>query len=206
MFNHRRNLNAFVVLFLTLALYAPTANAKGSEYKTVCNHLKTKYRAKKVKVPFMWLARAAVGIVKPAGVKSFKVTIFRNLQFSENSLHSEMQAVMKDAFDPEWSPILRVRSRDGEQVYMNMREAGKSVKIVLVTIQKDEAVVVRARFNPNKLVRFIENPRIMGISLDGGNGKKRISISQEDKEDKDDGRIIFEDDSEDEEESRENPE
>src|SRR5262249_507071 len=65
----------------------------------------------------------------------------------------------------DWIPILRVRSRDGEQVYMYMREWRQDVKINLVTIDKEQAVVVRATFNPDKLVEFMNNPKLFGISL-----------------------------------------
>ena len=131
----------FLAVALTLAI--PNAEAKGNEFDTVCNHLKTKYQAKKVKIPFMWLARFAVGVVRPAGVKSFKVTTFRNLQFSPETLNDEMKNLMSNSFDENWTPIMRVRSQTGEQVYMNMREEGNNVKILVVTINKNEAVVVR---------------------------------------------------------------
>ncbi len=184
----------FITLtFLALAftIIVPNATAKGNEYDAVCDHIEDKYQAKKVKIPFMWLARFAVGIVRPAGVKSFKVTIYRNLQFSPKSLNDEMKLVMRDAFSKEWSPILRVRSDEGGQVYMNIRQSGKNVKILLVTINNDEAVVVRAKFNPDKLAKFIENPKIFGISLDG---KEKISdkiITTESTKNSD--KIIYED-------------
>lgn len=155
----------FLVLVFTIIV--GDATAKGNEFDSVCKHLKTKYQAKKVKIPFMWLARFAVGIVRPAGVKSFKVTIFRDLKFSPETLNEEMKLAMRDSFSDEWSPILRIRSEGGDHVYMNMRESGKNVKILLVTIDKNEAVVVRAKFNPDKLAGFINNPKIFGISLDG---------------------------------------
>lgn len=159
-------LAAAAVLFFCF-FASPAALAGGNEYDAVCDHLKKQYKAKKVKIPFLWLARAVVGIVRPAGVKSFKVTVFRDLQFSRDTLDEEMRSVMRDSFGSEWSPILRVRSRAGEQVYMNMRESGKNVKILLVTIENREATVIRAKFNPDKLARFIENPKIFGISLNG---------------------------------------
>lgn len=164
----RRVLLIPVLLTVLLSGYSAASVPRGgNEYDAVCDHLEEKYGGEKVKIPFMWLARMAVGIVRPAGVKAFKVTIYRNLKFSPGSLDTEMRTVMSEAFGEDWSPILRVISRDGQQVYMNMREYKNSVKVLLVSIDRDEAVVVRARFNPEKLAEFIGNPKIFGISLDG---------------------------------------
>ena len=167
---------AFLTLAFTFA--APTADAKGGEYKAVVKHLKTKYQAKKVKIPFVWLARFAVSIVRPAGVKSFSVTIFEDLKFSRETLDEEMQLAMRNSFGADWSPILRVRSRTGEQVYMYMREAGKNVKIAIVTIDKEDATVVRATFSPERLADFMNNPKIFGISLDNGDRQAADKISE----------------------------
>jgi hypothetical protein len=104
--------------------------------------------------------------VRPAGFKSFNVTLFQDLKFSGDRLDLEMQEAMKSSFSPEWGSILHVRSRDGQQVYMYMRDAGKDVKLTVVTIDKEEAAVIRATFDADKLAEFINNPRIFGISLD----------------------------------------
>ena len=161
------------------AAAAAAANAKGgNEYDRIVKHLKTKYRAKKVSIPFLWLARAAVRVVRPAGVKSFNITLFENLQFSRDTLDQEMQAAMRNSFSADWSPIFHVRSREGEQVYMYMREDGKDVRLALVTINKNQAAFVRARFSPEKLAEFVNNPKIFGISL--SDNKRQASIREED--------------------------
>ena len=159
----------FALLILAFTSGAPSANAKGNEYKQIVSHLKSKYKAKKVKIPFMFLARFAVSVVRPAGVKSFSVTMFEDLRFSRETLDAEMQTAMRNSFDANWSPILRVRSRDGQQAYMYMREAGKSVKIAVVTIDKKQAAVIRATFSPDRLAEFINDPKIFGISLNDSN-------------------------------------
>ena len=141
------------------------AQAKPSEYDLIVRHLKTKYRAKKVKIPFMFLARFAVGIVRPAGVKSFGVTLFKDLHFSYDELDREMQSAMRSSFGPEWSAALRVRTREGQQAYMYIREDGKNVRIALVTIDKEQAAIIRATFSPERLADFINNPKILGIPL-----------------------------------------
>jgi hypothetical protein len=151
-----------LLLFVTLA---PAALAKPGEHEAIARHLKTKYAAKKVSIPFMWLARAAVKVVRPAGVKSFNVTVFEGLKVSKESLDKEMRAAMRSSFGPEWSSIFNVRSRDGEQAYMYMKEDGSNIKVALVTIDGADAAVIRATFSPEKLADFINDPKIFGLSL-----------------------------------------
>ena len=154
-------LTLFVFTFLT-----PEATpAKPNEYKSIVRHLKTKYRAKKVNIPMMWLARFAVNVVRPAGVKSFSVTLFEDLKFSRETIDKEMQAALRNSFTAEWSSILRARSAEGQQAYVYMREDGKNVKVAVVTIDKQNAAVIRATFSPERLAEFVNDPKVFGISL-----------------------------------------
>ncbi len=165
MFSRKNLLISSLLLLLTVTLLAPAADAKKSEYDAIVKHLESKYRAKKVNVRFMWLAKLAVKVVRPAGVKSFNVTLFQDLQFSRDTLDTEMQNALQNSFGPEWSPVFRVRSRDGQNAYMYIREAGKNLKVTVVTVEKNQAAVIRATFNPEKLAEFINEPSIFGISL-----------------------------------------
>jgi hypothetical protein len=171
MFKSKKSLLAFTLLVAVFILAEPiTARAAGGkEYEKIVNHLKTKYKAKKVKIPMIWLARFAVRMVRPAGVKSFSVTTFENLKFARETLDTEMQMALKNSFSAVWSPVFRVRSRKGEQAYMYAREAGNSVKVMVVTINEDKATVIRAAFSPEKLADFVNDPKILGISLNDNN-------------------------------------
>ena len=162
---------ALSIMVLTLLAPAAAEAKSGGEYGKVVKHLKTKYKAKKVRVPFMFLARWAVGVVRPAGVKSFNITLFEKLQFSRATLDEEMNAAMKDSLGPEWSPILRVRSHEGQQVYVNMRESGNNVRLMMVAIDKEGAAIIRATFSPEGLANFINDPKIFGMSLKDGESK-----------------------------------
>ena len=166
MFVRKSVITASLLLLIALTFSVPAASVnKPGEYEAIVSHLKTKYKAKKIKIPFMWLARFAVSVVRPAGVKSFSVTLFEHLQISRETLDKEMQEALRQSFSSEWSSVVRVRSRDGQQAYMYMREAGKNVKITLVTIDKDQAAIIRATFSPEKLAEFTNDPKIFGISM-----------------------------------------
>ena len=171
---------AFTFLLFAFTFSTTAANAQGKGYSGIVYHLKTKYQAKKVSIPFMFLARFAVNVVRPAGVKSFNITLFEDLKFSRETLDREMQAAMRNSMSLDWSPIFHVRSRDGQQAYMYMRESGDSVKIMLVTIDKEQAAVIRATFSPERLADFINDPKIFGISLND-NEQQAVNKSSETK-------------------------
>ena len=192
----------FALAFVVLSSNGQAKPVKGNEFDAVCKHIKTKYKAKKVKIPSQWLIRTFFRIVRPGGIKSLKVAKFKNLQFPRDSLHKEMQAAMRDSFSDDWSPVLRVRLKSGFHVYMNMRESGKNIKTLILLVDIDnryryrnEAFVIRAKFRPDRLAKFIENPKIFGVSLSNSKQNGRRTVKKKSSDDK---RIINEDDSDDE--------
>ena len=46
-----------------------------------------------------------------------------------------------------------------------VRSSGKDVQFALAVLEDREAVVLEVKFNPDAAARFLENPKIMGISL-----------------------------------------
>ena len=182
----RKNL-FFASLFLMLSFVfcALPVSAKPSEYDLLVRHFKTQYKAKKVTIPFMWFARFAVSIARPAGVKSFSVTLFEDLKFSTENIDKEMQATLRNSFREGWSPIFRARSAEGQQAYMYMREQGNIVKLALVTIDKKNAVIIRATFSPERLADFINDPKVFGISLNDTQQAKKTDVDVDTDKEKD---------------------
>jgi hypothetical protein len=169
MTKHRKPIiHALVALIITATLVAglpQTARADDPEFDAITKHLKLHYNAKRISIPFLGLAKFFVRIVRPAGVKSFKVAIFENLNFAAGQPDTELGLVMRGALSPEWQPLVRTRSRDGEQVYVYAREAGENIKLMVVTIDRTDAVVARVKLSPQKLRDFLNNPKILGISV-----------------------------------------
>lgn len=166
---HRKPLaHTLVALFITTTLLMTVpqaARASDPEFDAITKHLKLVYNARRVSIPFLGLANFFVKIVRPAGVKSFKVAIFENLNFTAGKTDTELGEVMRNALSPEWRPLVRVRSRGGERVFVYAREAGENIKLMVVTIDRSDAVVARVKLSPKRLSEFISNPKILGIYL-----------------------------------------
>jgi hypothetical protein len=161
----KRYLIHFLLVLTTLSFCYSTVSAKDRGFDTIVQHLKTRYKAKRKSIPFLGLAKFAVKLVRPAGVKSFDVTMFENVDNSCDMTGRELNAAMRNALSAEWQPLVSVRSRNGEQTYVYAREAGDDIKLMVVNISRAEAVVVRVKLNPNALVKFMNDPKILGISL-----------------------------------------
>jgi hypothetical protein len=165
MTKRKRYLIYVLALAVALSFNYTTASAKDAPFDAIARHLKSQYKAKRRKIPLMGLANFAVKIIRPAGIKSIKVAIFQELDHAPAAGDNELNAIMRNALSPDWRPLVRARSREGEQLYVYATDEGKSVKLMVVTIDRDEALVARVKVNPDKLKAFLENPRILGISL-----------------------------------------
>jgi hypothetical protein len=155
-----------LVITTTMLVAAPqTARADDPEFDAITKHLKLFYNAKRVSIPFLGLANFFVKIVRPAGVKSFKVAIFEDLNFTSGKMDTELGAVLRGALSVEWQPLVRIRSRDGEQTFVYAREAGENIKLMVVTIDRSDAVIARVKLSPKRLSEFLSNPKILGISV-----------------------------------------
>ena len=169
MTKHRnRIIHTLVALFITATLVIgipQTARADDPEFDAITKHLKQRFNARRVSIPFLGLANLFVRIVRPAGVKSFKVAIFEDLNPGAGQSNAGLALVMRGALSPEWQPLVRTRSREGEQVYVYAREAGENIKLMVVTIDRTDAVIARVKISPKRLSEFLQNPKILGISI-----------------------------------------
>ena len=156
---------AFIFAASIISVASQTARADDPEFDAITQHLKLHYNAKRIHIPFLGLANFFVKIIKPAGVKSFKVAIFEDLNFTPGNADSELGQVMRNALSTDWQSVVRARSRDGEQVYAYAKSDGENIKLMVVTIDRTEAVVARVKISPQKLSEFLNNPKILGISI-----------------------------------------
>ena len=155
---------------VTILTLAPVYALAGDEsFSSVVKHIKAKYHAKQQGFfGAMMLARFAVKVVKPAGVKNFKVVLLRDLDYSEapNPRSAQFLSFIQSQIDPSWAPLVQYRSpREKQWTYVYITREKDDVKLLVVTLQQKDAVVLQTKFSPAKLVDFMNNPQIMGISL-----------------------------------------
>jgi VWFA-related protein len=162
-----RTVIMFAIMIALLVTPSFFALAKGKGFKDVVKHIETKYGAKKVRIPMLGLANFAVKLIRPAGVKGFKLAVFEDQNFSARPGAASFDEVMRAAYNKDWQPMVQVSSkRNGaSHTFIYVRNSGKDVQFALAVLEDREAVVLEVKFNPDAAARFLENPKIMGISL-----------------------------------------
>ncbi len=165
----KRVFGQLLVLALVCATAHTTALASGDDFKMIVKTIESRYNAKRKKIPFLGLANFLVKIVKPAGVKDFKLAIFEDQDFSPGPQDFEFESTVRRSLSKKWQPTVRSTSvAQGLRTYIYSQPAGKDFKLLSVTIERRQAIVVEAKVDPQTLAKFLEKPEIMGISLAGG--------------------------------------
>ena len=175
-------LHALILVALLSVSYSSAAAQSNKGFDVITKHLKSRYQARKKSIPLLGLAKFAVRIVKPAGVKSINVSLFEELKNTGELADSELNSMMRNALSAEWQPLVSVRQRNGDQVYVYATEAGKDIKLAVLVINQTDAVLARVKVDPNALRKFMDNPKIMGISLGDNRPTQALQSPQSDAE------------------------
>lgn len=159
-----------VAVLMSVAPVAASAGTDGDEsFSSVVKHMKSNYRAKQQGfLGFVSFARFLVKVIRPAGVKNFKVTLLTNLDYSNGARPEtpEFHTSIQDKIQSMWSPLVQFSSpREKQWTYIYVTPEKKDVKILAVAVQEKQAVVFQMKFSPEKLGAFISDPKIMGISF-----------------------------------------
>jgi Ca-activated chloride channel homolog len=162
-----RRATLFAIMIGLLVWPSFVAQAKGKGFKDVVKHIESNYRAKKTRIPMLGFANFAVKLIRPAGVKGFKLAVFEDQDFSPRPGAASFDTVMRESYNKDWQPLVQIHSkRDGNsRTFIYVKSSGKDVEFALAVLENREAVVLQVKFNPDAAARFLENPKIMGISL-----------------------------------------
>jgi hypothetical protein len=167
MTSRRKRALPIALLALITLLGSTPAQAGDKSFSSVVKHIKSNYGAKQQGFyGAMMFARFVVKVVRPAGVKNFKVALLKDLNLSERPDRTEFHEATRRLIGNEWQPLVQFNSsRANQYTHVYVQHSKSDVKLLVVTLQRNEAVVAQTKFSPEKLIKFIDDPKIMGISL-----------------------------------------
>jgi len=143
-----------------LIAFSVPQSARGGdkEFGVLVHYVESHYHAHRSHRFLLGFASFAVKIVHPYGVKGMKLALWENQNFpSHSKIDSDFPAVVRAGLADGWQPMVQVRSRrDGERTVIFAKPDGKNMKLLVATVENDEAVVLQVKINPDKLSECID--------------------------------------------------
>lgn len=152
-----RPLLAVAMLCFIPLLSVQSARAGDKEFGVLVHYVESHYRVRRQYRFILGFASFAVNIAHPYGVKGMKIAIFENEKISANPDDQDFPSVVKAGLAEGWQPMVRVWSRrDGERTVIFAKPDGKNMKLLVATVEQDEAAVIQVKINPDQLSQCID--------------------------------------------------
>ena len=149
---------AVLVFGLLGFLLPPSARAGDKEFGLLVRYVESHYHAHRSHRFLLGFASFAVNVVRPEGVRGIKLALWENQNLTaSNGADADFPDVVHAGLDEGWQPMVRVWSRrSGERTVVFAKPEGNDMKLLVATVESDEAVVVQMRINPDRLSKCID--------------------------------------------------
>ena len=147
---------ALVFLLLALPMFAR------NDFDDLVRSMESQYGKKKVYIPMLGFANFIFKFARPVGTSDFKLAVFEDIDSGRHPAAEELDR----RFRPNgWKPFIRVNSKaGGERVHIYARESNRDHELLIATLERHEAVLIRVRVNAERLARWVNNPVVMAKS------------------------------------------
>lgn len=145
-------------VLISLALSAFTANAADRDFRDIVRAIADEYHTEPTHIPLMGLINTVAFVARPAGTKQLDIAVFENLN-TQGREGARVAARIHQIVGASWKPFVEVRStRNEETTLVYMRPEGHDCRLLVTSIERNEATVVELRLNPAALRRWLDNP------------------------------------------------
>jgi hypothetical protein len=139
-----------------LAIVGFSAAAADSEFKAIVSAISDEYHTQPLRIPFLKMANVVTFVARPAGAKHFDLAVFQNLGARTRG-GRDLPQLIERRVGPGWKPFLRTTSHH-ETTIIYMRPEGRDCRLLLTTIQPDQATVIQLQLNPDGISRWMNSP------------------------------------------------
>ena len=155
----KSKLNVFAVVFFAacVALALSSDQAHGDDFGRIVHHIEASYHVHRNHRFLMGFAGLVVKFWHVAGVKNFKAAVFEDQHLLLDEPDRRLDEIVQSAGKHGWQPIVKSYSRhNDEHSYIYARTEGKDLRLLIVSVEPNEAAVLQVKVDPEKLTRFID--------------------------------------------------
>jgi hypothetical protein len=129
-------------------------------------------------IPMMGFAKLFVKAAAPSGVHNFELATFEDLKYSSDKIRG-FQNVISDALGESWHTMVQVQAPwRREYTGIFIKGQGGQFRMMITTIEAEEATVVEVQISPSQWLAWLGNPATMGHRV-GGNGGREDCCGEE---------------------------
>jgi hypothetical protein len=144
------------LLLILCGFFSLAENVYADDFGRIVRHIEAEYHVHRNHRFLMAFAGVGVKCTHIGGVKVFKAALFEDQHLSGTELGNRLDELVQRAGSSGWQPLVRSFSRrSGEQTYIYAQASGSEMKLLLVNVEPNEAVVMQMKIDPLKLSDFI---------------------------------------------------
>jgi hypothetical protein len=145
------------VLAAAVLLAAPDEG----DFNALVKGIESQYGIKRTRIPFFGVAKLFVKVARPEGVKQFDLAVFEDS--SARPDQRQIDKLVRKAAGEGWKPMVRVRSRAGdESTYVYSKPAGHDISMLVAVFDSGDAVVMKYRVDAVRFMRMLDDPDRIG--------------------------------------------
>jgi hypothetical protein len=145
------------VLWFTIGpLFLLAQDTKADDFGSIVHHIEAEYHVHRNYRFLMFTAGVVVKCSHVGGAKVFKMALFEDQHVEAAELDGRLDELVERAGASGWQPLVKsVSRRSGEHTYIYAQSKGKDLKLLLVSVEPDETVVLELKVDPAKLSDFV---------------------------------------------------
>lgn len=145
-----RRILAGVMLFAALPLAS-----WGSEFDWLVREFARESGVEPTHIPLFGLVRFAVAVVQPAGTSDLNLAVFEHARLDPVRFREMADGATRHL----WKPMIRVRSNKGESTNIYAQTEGQRLRLLIATLDQEDATFVQVRVKPQELMRFVDDQK-----------------------------------------------
>lgn len=155
----KTRLNAFAAIFFTgcVVVSLSADQARADDFGRIVRHIEVNYHVHRNHRFLMGFAGLVVKFSHVGGVKGFKAAIFEDQHLDATDADARLDEIVQSASEHGWHPLVKSYSRrSGEHSYIYVQDQGKDIRMLIVSVEPNEAAVLQLKLDPDKLAKFMD--------------------------------------------------
>ncbi len=147
------------VILLAFTLCGLAASAADRDFKEIVRAIADEYHTQPTQIPMSGLVNAVLFVTRPGGAKQLDLAVFENLN-GEGHDGAKVASRIRGIVGTSWRPFVEVRSRrKGDEITLiYVRPEGREFRMIVATIEHNEATVVHLKLDPSAIRRWMDHP------------------------------------------------